>query len=274
MSEKSSATPPQQENKHTLGWIFGVLFLIGGLGMFTESFLTGLTTTLVGLVILPPSRKWLEQKLNRTLSRPILIVISVILLAIGGVGMPDTTATTTNTNTVVQENEPTPVEQVTPENTPEEQAVPVEAPKEETITDKLWKALDASIKSRDGYDVQWEEEKGTAKLIRTKDTFWDENSLVRDTYTDFVKYGREVFQIEGVNRIEIEYMAPFTDSFGNESNQRAVGILMTKEEFQKFNWDNLNYQPVYQQIQDHAVYQFIHPAIMKDTSEDKLFLSI
>lgn len=109
MTQQASLSPTK-ENKHTLGWIFGVLFLVGGLSMFTSSFISGICILIVGLLLLPPSRKWLEQKIKRTLSRSILIVVSVVLFIVAGVALPG--SSTTDKTSVAQDTKQT-VEEAT-----------------------------------------------------------------------------------------------------------------------------------------------------------------
>ncbi|MEK6942495.1 MAG: hypothetical protein AABX00_00335 [Nanoarchaeota archaeon] len=55
--------------KITLGgvfsWIFGIIFILASLGNFSDSsFIVGTTSLAIGLVILPPSRKFFKEKLN------------------------------------------------------------------------------------------------------------------------------------------------------------------------------------------------------------------
>jgi hypothetical protein len=150
-----------------------------------------------------------------------------------------------------------------------------EEPKPEPTTlDKLWIALDDSIRTRNGYDVQWDEEYKTAWLTRTQDTFWDEQDLVEDTYTDFIKFGQEAFRVDGVEYVDISYQVPFVDEFGAESIKDAVGLQMGKETFEKFNWENLEFQPIYQTMQDNTEYQSIHPSIRAGLVEGELMLSL
>lgn len=303
MSQQASATPSAKEGKHIFGWVFGIFFLLMALAMIFTSFISGLAMLILGLLLLPPFRQWFEQKINTKIPRVAALLIGIVLFVVAAVALPnkqqssqvaqDTTKSTNatvdvvtntnavpvNTNTVANSNQ-TATTTNTPQNTnqPEPTPVVVEPVKEEpkpepTTIDKLWIALDDSIKTRTGYDVQWDEENKTVWLTRTQDTFWDEKDLVEDTYTDFVKFGKLAFQIDGVDYIDISYQVPFTDEFGAETMKDAVGLQMKKETFEKFNWENLKYQPIYQTMQDNAEYQTIHPSIRKKIDESKLILS-
>lgn len=65
-----------------LRWVFGVLFILVGLSMFGESFLAGVCYLLGGVVLLPPTSKWLQANLN--LKPALTVVIAVVFILAGG----------------------------------------------------------------------------------------------------------------------------------------------------------------------------------------------
>lgn len=272
----SQDTQPPKEGKHTFGWIFGVLFLLGGLGMFTESFISGFSVLAVGSLLLPPSRKWLEGKMNKPLSSPVLIIASVILFAVAGAAMPGSTS---NTESVASESDAPStasdnVEVTTEEDTTTKDTIQEEAPKEQSMLDKLWIAFDNSIKHRSGYDVSWSDTSKAVTVTKVEDSFWDENDIVRKDYADLVQYGKEAFKIEGVDQVQVVYKTEFTDQYGKKETETAVEIWFNKDEFQKYEWDNLSFQPVWRQMEDGSAYYYIHPAINKGITKDKLYLAL
>jgi hypothetical protein len=104
--------------------------------------------------------------------------------------------------------------------------------------------------------------------------FWDENSVVRGAYSMLVKYGRESFQIDGVNSLTVNYKLEFTDKYGKKTTDDAIMITMSKEEFNKFEWDNLKLQSVYNQIKSASSKYYVHPALESKLDYSKLFLSL
>ena len=74
--------------KIVLAWIFSVIFIVGGLTMFTESFLSGLLTLSAGALILPPLSKWVEEKYNLKVTSWLKVIIILILLIIAGGFLP------------------------------------------------------------------------------------------------------------------------------------------------------------------------------------------
>ncbi len=143
-----------------------------------------------------------------------------------------------------------------------------------TITDWLWKALDNSMKTRNGYSVEFDKSSKTAIITKTSTSAWDESALVRDSFTTLVKYGTEVFKIDGVNAVRVVIKTELTDSYGKKSVEDVVRIIMSKAEFGKFDWKNLSYQPVYAQIKNASDGFYIHPAIQQKLNPDKLYLAM
>lgn len=154
---------------------------------------------------------------------------------------------------------------------------PTQTPKTEQavdIMDQLWKAADSGLKTREGVEIKYNQYDKVAILTKTEESSWDENSLVRDAYTTFVKYGREAFKLDGVDHVMVNLNTTFTDSYGNNKTDTAVVVEMTKENFQKFNWDNLKYTPVSQQIETASEQYYIYPSIEKKLDTSKLYLVI
>jgi len=143
-----------------------------------------------------------------------------------------------------------------------------------TVMDKLWLALDSSIKTREGYNISFNKKNKTATLVYTKKDSWDENSFARDVYSTLVKYGKEAFQISGVSAITVKCKTGFTDKYGKSKTEVGMIVTMPKKEFSRFDWDNLNYQPIYKKMESSCSKHYIHPAIWKNLDYDDVFLSI
>ena len=54
----------------------------------------------------------------------------------------------------------------------------------------------------------------------------------------------------------------------------AVILTMPKDEFMKYDWEGLKYEPVYSQMETSCSYYYIHPAVKKNLKYDKLYLSL
>ncbi len=190
-----------------------------------------------------------------------LLIVGTIGSLVGGKSQTSTT---------------TPSPAATQAPTKQEKAVPTPTVTQKplTITDSLWIALDKSIKSRNGYSVEFDESSKTASVIETKTTAWDESALVRESFTVLVKYGTEAFKIDGVDAVRVVIKTEFTDNYGKKSIADAVRIIMKKSEFNKFDWKSLSYQPVYSQIKNASEGFYIQPAILQKLNPDKLYLAM
>ncbi len=135
---------------------------------------------------------------------------------------------------------------------------PTATPKPLSMNDKLWAAFNKILDDRykKGTEIKYTDIDKTVVLIEYPGKYWsetnlydlDEKRLVETAISTFVSYGQEAFKIDGVNRVGVDYRMPFTDSYGKETTSTAFSFSMTKEEFQKYNWDNLKGKSIYLQI--------------------------
>lgn len=139
--------------------------------------------------------------------------------------------------------------------------------------ERLWKAIDDTFRSRNGYNVTFDSKTGTARLTYTKNMFLDEESTVRTAYTYFVKYGENAFKLEGVDRLTMQVKTEFTDSYGKKNNEIAVRVTMPKSEFMKYDWKAFEFKNAYPAMERSAEENYIHPAIFKNVDTEKLHLN-
>ncbi len=189
--------------------------------------------------------------------------VFIFFMLIGST-MQDTSKTTTQ--------QPTQAVSVPAQEAPKEAVA--EPAKPMTTTDKLWAALDSSMKTRTNYEVKYDETKKEATVVFSPKDFYDENSVVKGSYSTLVKYGREAFKVDGVNSLTVNYRLEFTDKYGKKAFDDAIIITMGKDEFNKFDWDNLKYQSVYAQIKSSSSKYYVHPALDAKLDYSKLYLSL
>jgi hypothetical protein len=147
-----------------------------------------------------------------------------------------------------------------------------EEPKQENTLDKLWKALDSSIKTREGYAIVYNADYKTVRVTKEPSDSWDETAFVKQSYSDFVKFGLVAYQIEGVDDIEFLYWSNMTDQYGKTEKAKGVQFAMKNDEFNKYQWKNLVGQNIYNQMKTSCYTHYIHPAILKNVKTDKLTL--
>ena len=86
--------------KHVFAWIFSIIFILAGIGTFTESILAGVFMLLAGIIILPPFNKMLEEKANLKLTTWLKIIIVLVLLMFSGMALPNTSSDNSNSGTL------------------------------------------------------------------------------------------------------------------------------------------------------------------------------
>ena len=150
-----------------------------------------------------------------------------------------------------------------------------------TPQEKIEKAVKKVIKSENLKSVVYSADTKTVKVeynphSKVGDTSYamiDEASFVRGIYENLVVIGREIFKIDGVEKFDIVAFMDSLDNYGKANEIRGAEIIFSKDEFNKFNWDNFRLMPVYKEIKTSALDHYVHPQLMKAINPDKdLFL--
>lgn len=68
---------------HVFAWIFGIIFLLGGIGTMASNVLGGIVMASASLFILPPLYGFVKSKTKINLTKGVRILIAIVLLAIG-----------------------------------------------------------------------------------------------------------------------------------------------------------------------------------------------
>ena len=74
--------------KKSIAWVFGILFILGGIGMMVDSILAGVITLLVGLFIIPNVRQEISDRYDIEFSTWMVVIIAVVGLGIAGAMLP------------------------------------------------------------------------------------------------------------------------------------------------------------------------------------------
>lgn len=145
-TETAAPAPKTEAKKVTkigvstiLAWIFGVIFLVAGLGAAIQNLIGGLLIIAGACLILPPANNVLREKMNIELSGLLRFIIFIVFLAIGmsmtGLQNGDSDVVVQPTPTVSGETTPA-TEPTTVETQPDEPAAepPKQKVKSATIT--------------------------------------------------------------------------------------------------------------------------------------------
>ena len=156
--------------------------------------------------------------------------------------------------------------------------------KEFTVSINEWKNQQKEVEKRPQYEKKGEvaqkeverkpqyEIKGeVAQKAISIPSAWNENELVRKAYSEFVKMGKRAFRNDKVKAIFIGVYTKMTDQYGNESTDRVIKLKMTKSQFLKFSWSNLEYRPIYRQMVSSCEIHWLHPGIRKNIDTKELY---
>jgi hypothetical protein len=132
------------------------------------------------------------------------------------------------------------------------------------IIDKLWLAFDESIKSRKGYDIEYVESEKLVLVTYYSDIHWSSQTMIKHALKDYIDYSQRAFGVDGIENVTLRYQGTFIDRYGDESIENAIVITLSKIEFEKYKWNNLKGQPIFERISDSAEVFFLHPSVMRD----------
>jgi len=265
--------------KKVTSWVVAIIILLTGLGLLASHVFVGLLSIVIGLIFIPQIGSKISKRIKflNIIKGILIIVFFIAVIAI----TPSTPINEIQTDNEVQnvevkvlgDEEETSAEIITEDDN---QTIIEQNDEQPDIMNRLWVAVDDALNTRDGYDVQWLDYDITdtvAIVIKSPDDYWDNDAIVREAYSLLVKYGEEVFKNSEVIRVGVVVQGNFIDSYGNEVVKEAVRIIMSRNEFEKFDWENLEYMPISTQIQNSSEIYIIHQSIREDLNLEKLFLT-
>jgi hypothetical protein len=118
--------PERKKNTLTslIRWIFGLLFLVGGLGSLAGvHIIAGILYLIAAVVSIPPTASVLEEKINFRMSGAVRFLVVFVLIVVAGMTLPhvDSSAAVNNSTkvaVVTPESTPTPTPVTSPTPTP------------------------------------------------------------------------------------------------------------------------------------------------------------
>jgi hypothetical protein len=169
---------------------------------------------------------------------------------------------------------PTATAEVVASPSPIASATPTPSPQPQTMTDKLVAATKVAMGKIDGYSVAYDEATKTATLTAEPSEKWDETAEVQSGYSALVKFGMEAFKVDGVDEVAVNMKVNGTDGYGKPFVESGVKMGMTKVEFAKYDWKNLNLHNVETQMITSCSQYYIAPFLLKNVDHTKLYLYI
>lgn len=109
----------------------------------------------------------------------------------------------------------------------------------------------------------------SVSYLPTGDT-WNETTFVQKCFSDYISYCKESYVIDGVTNIQFIISTNLEDSYGNIERKEVVQFRMNKDNFDKYDFDNLEYENIYDSFSSGCEFFWIHPGILDKIKTDKI----
>ena len=102
-------------------------------------------------------------------------------------------------------------------------------------------------------------------------TFYDANAFLKMVINDYLNYCKIIYKnYKEVQKIGFYVKTPIIDSYGNKSDQFVVKFDMNRENFEKFNLENLEYSKIYTLFKNECNNFHIESFMEKDITEQDI----
>ena len=235
-----------------LGWFFGVIVIIGGVGLVIgKDFLSGILFLIAGLIVLPPFMKWVNEKYKIGLpvwSRIIIFIILVILA---------TSVSNEESNTI----EDTPFGQETSDQSTTEgekigSSSNVSISLEDSLNNILGKSNFENVSNR----IVSLEENTTEDGKREINIGYFGNDNVLGSYVfrgmvmDTMNLAEYVSKSTDYDTVRIYAVFPRTDQYGNSKWSIIFMVSLNRETMDKINWENLSPENFFIAVDLYSIY--------------------
>jgi hypothetical protein len=138
-----------------------------------------------------------------------------------------------------------------------------EVKKNRTIEQKIQDLSVEIFSDKKGYSSVYSSETAILNFNVSEGNFWDDKHILEQMLADMVKFGRGTFVNPEINNIEVQYRSKLVDSYGKESDGNLMFVSMSRENFEKYNFENIKGKNFYNSVEKDALI-FILPSTKKD----------
>lgn len=216
-----------------------------------------------------------------------LLVVGAVLLGIGiiysivspladdytpGEYTPGMTSSRTSSTSTIQKEEAS--KESAPSSESESSSKPEPAPVVYTATseslEQLFTDKIASYKTEITH-FYYSPDDGNIVIHYNPGSLYNEKAVVIYAIRDYIDYCRYVYAFDDVSSVWMVTEGDFTDSHGNKSVDTVTSIDMSKEAFNSFNWDNLEYVNIYDAFSADCDTFYIHHSVLYSINSDEIF---
>ena len=122
-----------------------------------------------------------------------------------------------------------------------------------------------------GLTVEWDDFDSAFVVSFLPDTMLDETSYVYQSVNRYIHFCQYAYQIDGVERVRFDVMLEVVDQYGQTEKMEGVSEIMTREAFEKYNWDNLAYMNIWESFSENCYYFGYNPLLTEKLDTSKVF---
>lgn len=111
---------------------------------------------------------------------------------------------------------------------------------------------------------------GNAGVSYTATNISAEQSLINDCVTNYINFSIKAYKYDNVTMTTFDVKTSMVDLYGNASDDLIFSIQMTKDNFEKYNWDNLGLG-ILDNMEPNCSEFYIHPSILKEIDTSKTY---
>ena len=145
-----------------------------------------------------------------------------------------------------------------------------------SITEIKEKAMEEKIKEilKDKSNIEISTIDNKVIVKYKTDTPLTFNTLLREVLSLYVKIGKIIYNNNNIQEFDFIINGDITDEYGNKKIDRLIEILMQKDNFVEYQWENLEYQPIYNIfIKDTDIFYILY-SMRSQIDIDKIFLTL
>ncbi|MBV6467495.1 MAG: hypothetical protein PGMFKBFP_02857 [Anaerolineales bacterium] len=92
---------------------------------------------------------------------------------------------------------------------------------------------------------------------------WSESTAISGANMQFIMFAPKVFEIEGIDVLELRFFTTFTDVYGNDKQEVALKYTITRELSGKINWSGIVWRKVgiILNLEGDGSGVYVHPAL-------------
>lgn len=138
-----------------------------------------------------------------------------------------------------------------------------------SMSTQLHKVFTSTVHNCDIDSFQYGKNEGELQVEFSYTSVPSEQMLLKEAISDYVNFCLAAYEADStLERVTFNIYEPVIDAKGNSDTQKVVGMQMTREIFNTYNWENMRGRPVYDSFSTDCEYFYVLAGVLNkvDTS--------